>query len=355
MELCKIRLGDLRLFAESDLFQRLPVKPVSWSRVESYLANPHAQADDPVLYFIADENRMISFRTVLPAILNTDNSRFVWLSGAWTQLDYRKQGLSSQLLHEIHLDWNGRLMATNFSPDSRKLYEKSGLLKPFYQAKGRRFFLFAESQQLLQRRIGNLIFLWPVLDFFMRFWANQKLRNFKIQQATDIRMEKMAFPDRECMQLANDRQKEYLFRRGEAELKWILAYPWLSTDDRTFEQSYPFSSFASQFEVYTVKFYRGTKFLGFLIYSIRNGHLKLLYHHFCEISDEHIAGFFIEEAISKRVKMLTILQPQLANKLKTMTHPFLGSTELSHQIFTSFDGVPRNMKIQDSEGDFIWT
>ena len=355
MELRKVRLGELQVFVESDWFQQLPVKPISRFRAESYLANPHACPDDPVLYFFEDDNRILAFRTVLPAALNAERKSFAWLSGAWTQLNYRRRGLSKKLLDEIYSDWEGRLMSTNFSPGSRKLYEKSALLHPFFQTAGRRFYLFADSRKLLEHRLGNLIVLWLVADLLIRFIASQKLRKFNVEQPGNDRWEKQAFPDRECMDLANAQQHQFLFKRGETELKWILAYPWLSTDDRTFEQSYPFSSFAGQFEVYTVKFYRASQFLGFLIYSLRDGHLKLLHQHFREKCWETVAQFFLGEVVLKRVTMLTILHPELSGQLLQMKHPFLFSRKFRHQVFTSLKSLPQNSKIQAGEGDFIWT
>ncbi|WP_163716314.1 GNAT family N-acetyltransferase [Mangrovibacterium lignilyticum] len=345
----------MRAFVESDWFQRLPVKPISLYRAESYLANPHALPDDPLIYYWDEEDKIVSFRSVFPAAFNHEEERFAWLSGAWTQLDFRKRGLSLRLLDEIYKDWDGRLAATNFSPNSRRLYERSTLLKPFCKVSGRRFYLFVNSRKLLEGRMGNLVFLWPVIDNIARLWARNKLRKHRLEKHPNIRWEKHAFPDRECMEMVNQQQSDYLFKRGEVELKWILSYPWLSTDDRTFKQSYPFSSYAKQFEVYTVKFYREEKFLGLLIYSLRDGHLKLLDQHFTVDCKEAVAHFFINESVAKRVEMLTILHTELAERIAGENNPFLFSKEFQHHIYSSIKRLPQNSKIQAGEGDFMWT
>ena len=41
---------------------------------------------------------------------------------------------------------------------------------------------------------------------------------------TKLYEERLAFPDQQCMDLANDQQEDFFFKRGEHELKWILAY-----------------------------------------------------------------------------------------------------------------------------------
>jgi len=355
MELRKVRIGELKFFAESQWFQQLPVHPVSLSRVASFIANPHVQAQDPVLYFYAEGDEILSFRTLFPGVLNADQRRFAWLSGAWTHPLYRKKKLSVNLLKEAAADWNGCLLATNFSPHSGKLYRRSGLLKSFSELKGRRFYLQPDFRKLLQPRLGAHAYLGAIPNAFARAFADRNIRQFKLEVPVDIKWEKMAFPDRECMELANSQQTNFLFRRGDQELKWILAYPWVSTDDRTFEISYPFSSYSSQFEVYTVKFFQEGQFLGFLIYSLRDGHLKLLHLHFNSDCADLVALFLIQEAVQNRVEMVTIFHEKVAEQMNGMENPFLFSKEFTQHLYSSMSDLPQNSQIQPGEGDFIFT
>ncbi|RKD92675.1 GNAT family N-acetyltransferase [Mangrovibacterium diazotrophicum] len=355
MELRKVRIGELKFFAESQWFQQLPVHPVSLSRVASYVANPHARPEDPVLYFYAEGDEILSFRTLFPGILNGDSRRFAWLSGAWTHPLYRKKKLSINLLKEAAADWDGCLMATNFAPLSGKLYQRSGLLKSFSEIKGRRFYLQPDFRKLLEPRLGAHAYLGAIPNAFVRTAAERRISQFKPEVPTDRSWEKMPFPDRECMDLANSQQPNFLFRRGEQELKWILAYPWVSTDDHTFETSYPFSSYSRQFEVYMVKFFQEGQFLGFLIYSLRDGHLKLLHLHFSRNCTDLVALFLTQEAVESRVEMVTILHEEVAERIYGQENPFLFSKEFKQSIYSSTADLPQNSQIQPGEGDFIFT
>ena len=355
MELRKVRIKDLKSFVGSQWFKLLPVHPVSLSRAESFIANPHAQPEDPILYFYAEGHEILSFRTLFPGVLNAGNRRFAWLSGAWTHPSYRKKKLSLNLLKEAAADWDGCLMATNFSPHSEKLYRRSGLLKSITETKGRRFYLQPDFQKLLEPRLGLHAYLGQLPNLAVRVIAHRKRSQFKLEVPDCIRWEKLAFPDRECMDLADRQQLGFLVQRGEEDLKWILAYPWVSTDDCTFEVSYPFSSFSRQFEVYTVKFYREEQFLGFLIYSLRDGHLKLLHQHFNTDCTDLAAQFLIQEAVESRVEMATVPDEKVAEIMNGLDNPFLFSKEFTQKLYSSRTDLPQNSQIQPGEGDFIFT
>lgn len=355
MELKKITLGELAGWIESPWFGQLPVKPVSRFRAASYRANPAARADDPVVYYFEESSQVVAFRTVLPAIVEPTGERFAWLSGVWTHPRFRRKGLASRLLHEVCNDWQQRVAAVNFAPLAGLVYRQSGLLQPARELTGKRFYLFLKSKKLLAARLGNLFLLWPLIDFWAAVTAKRRIRNFQPVPDEQLHWERMAFPDRACMELAAARQPAFLFRRGEAELKWILAWPWLSTDDPGDLGRYPFSSYAPQFEGYTVKFFDGSHFAGFLLYSIRDGHLKLLHANLGADAACAAARFLLNEAVTARVEMMTVLNTPIADAIARMNHPFVAVKRWSLSIYSTPFNLPQNSLLQPAEGDFIFT
>lgn len=355
MELHKICLKDLDGWLKSAAFEQLPVKPISRSRAESYLANPHAQAGDVVLYYFEEGNQILAFRTVLPAIVDAGNERFAWLSGMWTHPRYRRRGLPRRLLAEACADWQNKVAVINFSPLAKLLYEKSGLLGPAQELAGKRFYLFVKSKKILEQRLGNLFFLWPLIDAWAAAKAESRLKKFQPVHHENFRWEQQAFPDRECLELADRQQPGFLFRRGTAELKWILAWPWLSADDRSFEYNYPFGSYVVQFEVYTVKFFERGRFAGFLIYSVRNGQLKLLHLNLTTGCTTAVAAFLLNESVDRRIEMLTVLNEPVANALSRLQHPFVMTRPYTLPVYTGQLDLPKNRRLQPAEGDFIFT
>ena len=175
MELKRICIKELDDFIRSDWFQTLPDKPISSFRVDSYLKNPHSLPDDPVLYFLKEDDRICAYRTVFVGQLINDETRFAWLSGNWVHPEFRRTGLSEKLLNEIIIDWKRRLVFTNYAPESLQLYQKTKQFYPFYEATGRRFYLFAKTQKLFSKRYPKFSLIWKLADPLIHFFASVKV------------------------------------------------------------------------------------------------------------------------------------------------------------------------------------
>ncbi|MCW0482706.1 GNAT family N-acetyltransferase [Gaoshiqia sediminis] len=355
MELRKVLLKDMDAFVQTNWFLQLPDQPVSLLRADSYLHNPHALPDDPVLYFLQEADRIIAYRTVFPARLTNEEKRFAWLSGNWVHPDFRRQGLSDKLLREIVIDWEQRLLFTNYAPASLQLYLKTQLFHPVYAGVGRRFYLFARTRKLFQLRYPQLKWGWAGADFLIRLAASIRLLAFKNREEKDFSFQKMRWPDDDCLQLAEKQQSESLFLRGRRELQWILRFPWISTVDGQQADRYAFSSFAEQFFYQTVKVFHHGNFVGFLMYSVRDAHLKTLHGHFEMDCTAPLARFLVQAAAVNRLEMITVLNPALAEAIFRASSPFLFSKKINHQIYASFPVSAKNLKIQDGEGDFIFS
>ncbi len=143
-EIKKIRVDELESFVSSETFKRLSIVPITTLRARSYAANPLAQPGDIVLYLGFIDNQLVAFRSIFAGVINAGNSkiRFGWCSGAWVHPDLRRQGFSMLLLNEALADWNGKLMLTNYSPQTEKLFLKSGKFKVIHRFQGFRGYLF---------------------------------------------------------------------------------------------------------------------------------------------------------------------------------------------------------------------
>ena len=358
MELKKVCIKELDDFIRSDWFQTLPDKPISSFRVNSYLKNPHALPDDPVLYFLKEDDRIWAYRTVFADRLTNDGKRFAWFSGNWVHPDYRRKGLSEQLLKEIIIDWKKRLVFTNYAPASLQLYQKTKQFYPFYEATGRRFYLFAKTQKLFYKRYPEFSLIWKLVDRFICLFASVKVLFFRRKDNKKFVFEKMDWPDDECYELIEMQKQKYLFSRGKDELQWILANPWVSTSDKKFVESYAFSSFSNQFEYRTVKVFQKGKFIGFMMYSIRDGHLKLLFKLFnidCNPLLSSLARYLVREAVDEKLEMMTVLDSELTRAIQRQTTPFLFSKGIDHHFYSSFAIDNKHLKIQDGDGDYIFS
>lgn len=355
MKIYKVALHELDELIKSDVYKQLQIKPITPLRAASYLRNPRAQPSDYVLYFMRKGSKLIAFRSLFADQLTGEKEQFAWLSGNWVHPDFRRQGHSEKLLEEAYSDWGGRLMFTNYAPSSLQLYLKSEKFKPIYSDSGSRFYLFAKPSKLLKERVKGLQFLLRIADFFVSVFASTKVKTFKIEEIDHTKAEMIERPDQECYKLLKESSKQFLFKRNKKSLKWVFSNPWVSTADKRFQKNYPFSSFSDSFKYHTLKLYSDGEFKGFVLYSIRDGHLKTLYHVLNESVKEIAAKHLINLAATKKLELLTILDSDLSQVIKSCEHPFIHVKNIEHRIYSSFDSVGIHDKIQSGDGDFVFS
>ena len=135
LEIKKIRLKELNDFVKSEMFNQFEILPISPERVKSYINNPKAKPEDVVLYLGSINNALVAFRSLFAGELISDDlkTRFAWCSGNWVAPEFRRKGFSEQLLKEAYSDWSGKLMFTNYAPNSENLYLKTGWFHSIYK------------------------------------------------------------------------------------------------------------------------------------------------------------------------------------------------------------------------------
>ncbi|WP_339735806.1 GNAT family N-acetyltransferase [uncultured Sunxiuqinia sp.] len=355
MELKKIRLQDMEAFSRSELFQSSETKPINVARMQSYLNNPHALPGDVVLYLLHDENKLVAFRTLFAGRLMNQSKRFAWLSGNWVHPDYRRQGYSQQLLKEALKDWDERLMFTNYAPASLQLYLKTRQFQTVYLDHGTRFYFYFRSRNVLAGRHPKLAFLLPVLDFFIQLAAGFTHLLFRPMRIRHFSMKESNLPDETCLAMAEAKKDSYLFARGRQELEWIFKYPWLSESDDHFASQYPFSSSVGQFKYRSIKIFHESKLVGFMVVLLRDGHMRTVHLQLPHDRMRIAARFLIRVAAKNRVETLTVLNPKLAEEVRKRPNPFLFRKKMEHGIYSSFPVSSAMRKIQDGEGDFIFS
>jgi len=357
-------LDELESFVQSKTFQQFTTIPITVLRAKSYINNPHAQPGDVVLYLGFVEKQLVAFRTLFAdrTLFEKETIRFAWCSGNWVHRDFRRKGFSEQLLNEAFVDWNGKLMFTNYAPNSEKLYQKTGKFHPVYQFKGFRGYLFPKTRKLLPAASKNVAtkLIFTFIDEVISIFSQARILFFKTKTNPKIRFETKQFPDEECYRILQNNPSDYLLNREEPELKWIFQYPWISTESIYIAEKYPFSSHSSSFHYQTIKVFKKDKLAGFFIFSVRDAQLKTLF--FCFPSEKEveidagIAGFLKLYCVKHKIEVITIYKYEIAQLLLTRKFPFLHAKKYGQKIYSSFEiNNNRNFFFQDGDGDVIFT
>lgn len=356
----KIRLSELKSFINSRRYSEMETIPISRNRARSYLHNPHSNPDDIVLYLGYLEKRLVAFRSLFADVifLNNTDIRFAWCSGNWVHPDYRRKGFSEQLLKEAYLDWDKKLMFTNYAPDSERLYHKTGWFQPIHQFEGARAYLFPKTSKLHPASRRNFLtrFLFAGIDFDIALISKIRLLFFREVPTKSFSFKTGNYPDEECYSFLKAHQPDHAFHRYEKELQWIFEYPWITREDKGSATNYPFSQYATDFSYQTIKIYRGEVLAGFFIFSVRDGHLKTLYFVVPEDAHKAVVSFLKEFAKNKKIEVLTVYKKELASLLFKRKFPFLRVKRYGQKIYSTFD-LPgeESLNFQDSDGDVIFT
>ena len=359
-EIKKIRLDELEDFVQSEIFRHFTTIPISELRVKSYINNPHSQPDDIILYLGFVDEQLVAFRSLFAGVIQTkpEKQRFAWCSGNWVHPDFRRKGFSEKLLNDAYIDWNGKLMFTNYAPNSEKLYLKSGNFNAIHEFDGFRGYLFPKTRKLIQASNKNRITkaISSIVDFVILVLTSLRLLFFSKKQNSNIRFETIQFPDEACYKIIENHSNEYLFNRGEKELKWIFQFPWITANERFNSGKYPFSSYSKQFFYHTVKVFFLNEFVGFFIFSVREGHLKTLYFNLPPEVEKEIAEFLKLFCVKHKIEVITVYKSEVANQFFTQKFPLLHAKKYGQKIYSSFEIRDiDNSHFQDGDGDVIFT
>jgi len=358
LEIKKIRIKELEEFINSKLFAELEFIPISVERAVSYLNNPNARPDDVALYLGFINERLVAFRSLFADVVQNEDAfiRFAWCSGSWVHPDFRRRGFSVQLLKEAYSDWGQKLMLTNYAPNAEKLILKTGWFQPVHQYNGVRAYLYPKTRKLVHLSNRNFFnrFIFTVIDLIIILISAVRTLFFKGEKHTGIEFQTISFPDDECYQhLSADKN---IFRRNQQILKWIFSYPWISGKKSEYEKRYPFSSYSKSFYYKTMKVYKENRFVGFFIFSVREGHLKTLYFQLPDKFENEIVSFLKKYCRNHKIEMATIYKTSLAAKLFDRKFPFLYIKNYGQKIYSTFEiAGTENLIFQDGDGDVIFT
>jgi len=360
LEIKKIRLSELEHFVQSEIWQQFTTIPITDLRVKSYINNPHAKPGDVVLYLGFIEKQLVAFRTLFADCTHSENQliHFGWCSGNWVHPDFRRKGFSELLLQEAFTDWNGKLMFTNYAPNSEQLYLKTGKFHAIHQFQGFRGYLFPKTRKLIAgaNKNGVTKFVFSFIDSGIALISSLRILFFSSKKNPDFRFEAIHFPDDECYHLLQDNPLNLVFSRSEAELKWIFQFPWISEHTNFDAEKYPFSSHSTLFIYQTVKVFVKNSLAGFFIFSVREGHLKTLYFCLPNGIEKEVGDYLLQYCLEHKIEVITVYKYEVAQQLLSRKFPFLHAKKYGQKIYSSFEiKSETNCQFQDGDGDVIFT
>lgn len=354
------KISQLQEFIQSENYLSSRQIPVSPERALSYINNPRAEADMPVLFLCTENDKLLAYRTLLPDSFQSGGEAmaFAWLSGNYVDPDYRRKGLSTKLYKEVNEAWKGKLMYTNYAPASKAVYDKTQDFTCFSKRDGKRYYMRSSLAELMKDRIRS----GAILRFGDRLLngihdAMISTMDFPVNPETSITVIKSF--DTDIKKLIEKAQDGSLFKRTGKEFKWIIDFPWITKDPLQLQNAaYQFRRVASRFKN---NWYRleNSSGVAFLWITILDEKCSVPYFFHNDKKLLHAARqIVLREMIENQSAYISIRHPELGPLLGLKKNPFYLSRSMPQNYFAHknlLKYLPGDDIIHDGDGDCVFS
>ncbi len=363
----RIKTSELNEFINSSGYAEWDIVPISRHRAKSYINNPRSHSSDVVIYLAYICDKLVGYRTILPdeVLVNNEKIRVGWLSGNWVHPKHRREGISTKLFNAAYNDWEGKLLYTNYAPESKAVYDKTSRFTLVNSCLGRRLYLRSCLRVLLPPKgsfFKLLKPLWLVADFIFSVINPLPFLAKHISLGKNVSLEYLSKPDRELLNAFSELTSKTLTQRSNKELLWITDYPWLVSSplgDRVGGR-YFFSSAPKRFEQFVVKVYVRDSFAGFFIGNLNGRMFSVPYAYY--LNDNHARIFskiILKHAGRLNAIFLTVHNKGISMSLKGL-FPF-GMLSLSQKrnffatsdVYTLFKNDTNRFLEGDGDSVFV--
>lgn len=358
------QLNDLIL---SEQFAHMPVVPISTHRSISHIRNPRAEPDDVLMIIAYENDQMAGYLGVLAdRIYNTKGESFKcgWLSCMWVDPQVRGKGIAKQLLATAFKTWNDHILVTEFTPEAKGLYDRSGGFADLRTNEGLRCYLRFNLHEVLPKKNEKYkpyVTLLSIADAIANIPVELKHRYFPQLKYSTLKFEEVKRVYADVDEFITSRSENSFERRNTTDLNWIIEYPWLIQSAQTEESiRYHFSSVAARFHNVFVKMMKDGKIVGFFHFTIRHNHLKVPYAFFEKEYARDAMEYIYDLMFTRGINMLTVFHPELVNYLKENSTPFIYKRAVKRnyiisKVLDAHFGDKESLRIQDGDADCAFT
>jgi hypothetical protein len=367
MEFKVFTVADLGLALLSEDFWLTKTLPITKQRAVSLCHNPRAEKDDPVLLVAYQDKQVVGYLGILPdkIFFNNADHKLGWLTGWWTDPCLATKGVGAILLYKALNTYRDRIGVSGGSKEARKALHASQKFITLKPLKGLDIRFRLNATGAILRRFPSLKifrFLFRVADAMLDEIVN--LRGFFWERRTHIR-QRLAFEyvssiDAETSRFIERHHRHDLTRKGKAELDWIMTYPWIVSAPQKDSASkrYFFSSISARFFFLGVKvFAQNNGMVGFLMLSVRNQRMRVVYSHFEDRHAPSIAAAAVYHALAMDVSFLSLYDERLVKSVSGLRCPFWSTQSISRGFFLSkaFADFPlADCRLHGGDGDFAF-
>jgi ribosomal protein S18 acetylase RimI-like enzyme len=367
MEIKTFTVADLGLALLSEDFWLTKTLPITKQRALSICHNPRAEKDDPALLVAYQDNQVVGYLGILPdkVFFNNADHKLGWLTGWWVDPCLATKGVGAILLYKALNAYRDRVGVSGGSKEARKVLHASQKFVTLEPLKGLDIrFRFNATRAILRKFPWMKIFRigFKIADVMLDEIVN--LRRLFWERRTHIRQrltfEYVSSIDAETGRFIERHYQHDLTRKGKADLDWIMTYPWIVSAPQKDSASrrYYFSSISARFFYLGVKvFEQNNGMVGFLMLSVRNDRMRVVYSHFENRHAPSIAAAAVYQALAMDVSTLSLYDERLVKSVAGLRCPFWSTQSVSRGFFLSkafADSPVADCRLHGGDGDFAF-
>lgn len=367
MEIKSLTAAQLKQFIFSEEYETMPDIPISRHRALSQINNPRVSGSDVLLLLAYEKNNLLGYLGMLPdkIFLNEKEIKATWLSCLWIHPDARGRGAAKKLLEKSFEVSDGKILATEFTPDAQKLYDDSEKFNDLKISKGVRGYLRFNLYELLPKKFSvlrNFILPLKAFDFLFNIFNSVRLLFFRYKITEHEIIFVNEIDEQIGMFIGKHNQKNF-FQREKEELNWINKFPWIipaSAHDQ-FSRRYHFSYWEKRFEFLNVVLYdKKNNVTGYMMLSIRGNNLQVPYFYCEKVSVSDAAKFIFNLMLDKKLNMITVFHSELAEYIQRNPSPFFLKRKMKRHYLISKNFADEmksvnEIEFQDGDGDCAFT
>ncbi|MGG5210071.1 GNAT family N-acetyltransferase [Chryseobacterium sp. MIQD13] len=358
-ELKTFNKKELEDFISSGEFSSYDFLPISEHRAKSQIRNPKALDDQTLLVLAFYDGKLAGYVGCFPDNYLIDGKIFhyAWLSTLFVSEAFRGKRIAKALLNKMFEEYDGNIIATEFTKEAEALYNMLGVFEYVYPKVGKRYYFRSDAAFIIPEKKPGTKALKPLFQVADAA-ANSllKVKNIAIKKP-EFRFEILDQIDEESSEFMS----KFQCRRSAGEINVYMKNPWV-LESKKKEDQYLFSSYAEVFKYIWVKAYGiNGELAACSLLQLRDGNLKIPYL-FSETSDlDYFIEFLSYYIVQHKIKNLTSYQKELNKKLeKSKIFPKIYERDFERRYLFHkqlIEHLPERFdpEYQDGDGDCMMT
>jgi GNAT superfamily N-acetyltransferase len=358
-ELKTFNKKELEDFISSGDFRGFDFLPISEHRAKSQIRNLKALDNQTLLVLAFYEGKLAGYVGCFPDNYLIDGKIFhyAWLSTLFVSEEFRGKRIAKTLLNKMFEEYDGNIIATEFTKEAEALYNVLGVFEYMYPKAGKRYYFRSDAAHIIPAKKPDAKVLKPVFQITDAV-ANSliALKNSAIRKP-EFRFEILDHIDAESAEFMS----RFQAKRNADEINVFIKNPWV-LESKKKEEKYLFSSYAEVFKYVWVKIYDDNSNLkACSLLQLRDGSLKIPYLFSEAAGLDPFIEFLSYFIVSNKVKTLTSYQKDLNTKIEqSKTFPKIYERDFERRYLFHkqlIQHLPEGFgpQYQDGDGDCMMT